>query len=110
MYRNALRKLRQWKPLYLLHERLAGDWGQGLPLRENGRLQESALSIDSSLLLSGFLLSRRTILPVEPGMLRIADLHWELSQGQVAIGFWVPSLLILEAETSRPGQMQTGGG
>lgn len=33
-------------------------------------------------------------------MLHIADLHWELGQGQVAVGFWVPSLLILlEAES-----------
>lgn len=41
---------------------------------------------------------------LNPGMLRIADLPWELGRGQVAAGFWAPPLLILlEAEPSRPG-------
>lgn len=57
------------------------------------------------------LLSRGSSCLSNPGKFHIADLHLELSQELGAVGFWVPPLLILlEAEASRTGQMQTGEG
>lgn len=117
MFRNALKK-RRWK-LFLLSMKgwkLEKERGAGpsQELKASGispphRQLDGQFPVPSVLLPTSSCPEASSCL-LNPGMLHIADLHWELGRGQVAAGFWVPSLLILlEAEPSRPGPVQTGG-
>lgn len=85
-----------------------GKEKEGLALHKNIKASETSLlhrQLDGqfpvpSVLLPASSCPEESPCLLNPGMLHIADLHWELGQGQVAVGFWVPSLLILlEAET-----------
>lgn len=119
MFRNVLKKCR-WKLFLFLRERLEtgerdGGAGPSQELKASGisllhRQLDGQFPVPIVLLPTSSCPEGSSCL-LSPGMLHIADPHWELDQGQVAVGFWIPSLLILlEAETSRPGPMWSGGG
>lgn len=85
-----------------------GKEKEGLALHKNLKASETSLlhrHLDGqfpvpSVLLPASSCPEGSSCLLNPGMLHIADINLELGQGQVAVGFWVPSLLILlEAET-----------